>query len=673
MESSNAIRFIAKVEEAEEIYNSLSEPEKRQALHFLLPLVRRYNSLIILDASTNSESCETVKSGQLGDAIRTFSLLLEKQISKLVDELENSVCDVEQGLSVELTDEGSVEQKEHLTGDEIVSDASSRQKKYSKQQTAVGCCSYRSSVTENVGNGGRQSDRLQLLSTNRRKRSLKRIHSPLLPGEKSEIVDITECSERKQIYGCKIERKQPIKLLVKTAYNQQKLATNGDTACLGIGGRECNFSCLLCDAEFSQETPYLQHLVYAHRSCPSCCRFCRQLLTSAQSIKTHNSCCSKSDPKQKVNNRETSGNLQAPYPIDSETENIIHGVENDSSQEELETKCKDSFNSKFKSAGLGVLQNHRLVHAEENPFQCCECRISFRTMKGLLKHRQTNRHLVKEGHVVSEKKYLCSLCGKKYFRKQALQRHLKHHKEEAPHQCKYCSFTTKEANNLKRHVDLHFESKRNFVCEVCGAAFHARNTLDTHIAFKHSDSRRFQCHVCEATFKVKNALKRHSLVHSEMKSHKCWCGVGFKRLTNLRRHMIKLHGSTDGLLPPIKRVKTLDSYKKAPVSRTDLVDHSISDPSAEDANSCMVPCNEDTSASMVPLSKDTCRNQTTYVVNVSSEQSAPVLLNDGNSVSLQRPYPDNLGSLMPFSHSVGLSNVIKQIQEVFDLSRINMY
>lgn len=144
-----------------------------------------------------------------------------------------------------------------------------------------------------------------------------------------------------------------------------------------------------------------------------------------------------------------------------------------------------------------------------------------------------------------------------YFRKQALRRHLKHHKEEAPHQCKFCSFTSKEANYLKRYFVWN-NLKRYFVCEVCGAAFYAKNTLDTHIAFKHNDSRLFQCSMCEATFKMKNALKRHSLVHSEMKSHKCLCGVGFKRLTNLRRHMMRIHGSTDRLLPPVKRVKSLD-------------------------------------------------------------------------------------------------------------------
>lgn len=644
MEHPSAAKFIVKVEEAEGIFNFLSEPEKRQALQFLLSVFRRYNSSIVpvLDTSRSSESCKTAKAKELGDVIQTFSLLLEKQISKLEDGLEKSVTDgVEQCLSVEPACESNGEDK---------------------QQHTV----YTYSVTENTGNGEKQSYSLQHIPPNRSKNLFERIYSPLFTWENTKF-DRLEHRKRKPI-----ERRQPIKLLVKTAY-KQRLAENGETACLGKDDRKQNFSCLLCDDKFSQETPYLQHLVFVHRSSPCCCRFCHQLLTSTQSIQTHNSLCGESNHLQTLNSRETLRNLLAPNLISSGTENQTHA-------EILETQSKDSSCSRSRPAG----QFHRQVHTEEKPFQCCKCRTSFRTMKGLLKHRQTNRHLVKEGNVINEKKYLCSMCGRKYFRKQALQRHLKNHKEEAPHQCEFCSFTSKEANNLKRHMDLHFESKRNFVCEVCGAAFHAKNTLDTHIAFKHNDSRLFQCNVCEATFKVKNALKRHSLVHSELKSHKCWCGVGFKRLTNLRRHMLRIHGSTDGLLPPVKRVKSLDSNKKAPVSRTDLVEHSVADLSVADTNTHVVPFNQDTKvtngASLVPLPQDTFRDQLRGVADVSSGQGetcgngitvAPILLNNKNNarLSLHKLYPDNPqcnSSALP--QSVGLSNVIRQIQEVFDLS-----
>lgn len=350
------------VEEAEGIYNSLSEPEKRQALQFLRSVVGRYHSSVKLDASTASESCKTTESGELGDGIQAFTLLLEKQITKLEEKLEKPVCDVEQCLSVEPAGESNAnsEQKRQHTSDKFCLDASSCQKMYSEQQTAVGYGSYRSSVIENTDNGEKLSDSLQHLSPNRRKRTLKRIYSSFYSGEKSEIGRL-ERSGRKPIDRCKIERRQPITLLVKTAY-KQRLAENGDAACLGKDGRKKNFSCLLCDDKFSQETPYLQHLVFVHRSNPCCCRFCHQLLTSAQSNQTHNLLCSKSNRLQTLNSRETSRNLLDPNLISSGTENQTHVVENNSSQEILETQSKNSSYSRSRLAG----QFHRQVHTGES-------------------------------------------------------------------------------------------------------------------------------------------------------------------------------------------------------------------------------------------------------------------------------------------------------------------
>lgn len=322
---------LMQVEEAEGIFNFLSEPEKRQALQFLLSVVRRYNSSIVLDTSRTSESCKTAKDKELGDVIQTFSLLLEKQISKLEDGLEKSVMDgVEQCLSVEPACESNGEDK---------------------QQHTV----YTYSVIENTGNEEKQSYSLQHLPPNRSKNLFERIYSPLFTWENTKF-DRLEHRKRKPI-----ERRQPIKLLVKTAY-KQRLAENGETACLGKDDRKQNFSCLLCDDKFSQETPYLQHLVFVHRSSPWCCRFCHQLLTSTQSIQTHNSLCGESNHLQTLNSRETLRNLLAPNLISSGTENQTHAVENNSSQEILETQSKDSSCSRSRPAG----QFHRQVHTGES-------------------------------------------------------------------------------------------------------------------------------------------------------------------------------------------------------------------------------------------------------------------------------------------------------------------
>ncbi|KAK7116704.1 uncharacterized protein [Littorina saxatilis] len=202
------------------------------------------------------------------------------------------------------------------------------------------------------------------------------------------------------------------------------------------------------------------------------------------------------------------------------------------------------------------LEHHSYLPTGEKSLHCNQCYMSFRTSKALTKHRQTLGHCRRTGKS-RENQHLCSECGKAYFRRQALQRHLRQHEHKKPYSCQYCNFHCSERDNLRRHAARHFSTQRNFICELCGAAFHAKKTLEMHHSYKHNAERRFKCPDCPMTFKARNALGRHSKTHSRTREHGCWCGAAFNRLYNLRRHMRLVHGSDDAL-PPIRRVEVLD-------------------------------------------------------------------------------------------------------------------
>ncbi|KAL8616680.1 hypothetical protein ACOMHN_031662 [Nucella lapillus] len=199
-------------------------------------------------------------------------------------------------------------------------------------------------------------------------------------------------------------------------------------------------------------------------------------------------------------------------------------------------------------------QSH--AHADEKLLDCTTCKMRFHSRRALGKHRRTLGHCQRIGKS-REAQHLCSECGKSYFRRQALHRHLRQHQSSKPFNCKYCSFRCGAKDNLRRHEAQHFSTQRNFICELCGAAFHAKKTLEMHHSYKHNSERRFKCSECPMTFKARNALNRHAKTHSRSREHGCWCGAAFNRLYNLRRHMRLVHGS-DEALPPLRKVEVLD-------------------------------------------------------------------------------------------------------------------
>ncbi|XP_013403480.1 zinc finger protein 37 [Lingula anatina] len=280
---------------------------------------------------------------------------------------------------------------------------------------------------------------------------------------------------------------------------------------------EAQFFCDLCNMSFIRRQQYKQHLE-AHQKYT--CNVCQQ---------------SFSINKQLIKHKKIAHRIKGP----SEPKKYACLV------------CDKRF------VRPGLLDIHIRLHTGEKPIECPICHMYFRTPKAFAKHKQTRTHLLRAGELPRERDHLCSICGKAFFRKHALQRHMQYHSEDRPHCCPHCDFKCKEPNNLKRHIALHFSSERNFVCDVCGAAFHTKKTLQTHHVYKHSEQREFPCSDCNLSFKTPNALKRHEHVHSNDRPHKCYCGQAFLRLYNLRRHMKHLHG-TDAPLPPVRRLKTVD-------------------------------------------------------------------------------------------------------------------
>merc|ERR1719412_1580164 len=78
---------------------------------------------------------------------------------------------------------------------------------------------------------------------------------------------------------------------------------------------------------------------------------------------------------------------------------------------------------------------------------CQDCGMKFATPKHRIKHYAR----------VHDKKYICSMCGKRFFREALLADHMVTHTGEKPHKCDRdnCSYASTSLGLLKKHLSRH--------------------------------------------------------------------------------------------------------------------------------------------------------------------------------------------------------------------------
>ena len=108
----------------------------------------------------------------------------------------------------------------------------------------------------------------------------------------------------------------------------------------------------------------------------------------------------------------------------------------------------------------------------------------------------------------------CDLCGKAFFEKALLNRHIKdNHEDGRPFICDICPKTFKQKPHLVTHSLIH-SGERKFSCkkEGCDKAFTKEWTLMQHERI-HTGVKPYSCKLCDVSFAQKNSLNVHNNTH----------------------------------------------------------------------------------------------------------------------------------------------------------------
>ncbi|XP_023323707.1 gastrula zinc finger protein XlCGF26.1 [Eurytemora carolleeae] len=175
-----------------------------------------------------------------------------------------------------------------------------------------------------------------------------------------------------------------------------------------------------------------------------------------------------------------------------------------------------------------TLRNHiRTKHTtEENVPKCYIC------------HKSLASDLVLRNHIARvhfhEKNCVCAHCGKSFFEKSELNSHLATHNPSQNVTCEICSARFKNKRNLSSHMkSKHGDAERKHVCDLCGKSFFKTYHLNRHLD-GHKQKTCF-CKICEKGFGSEAKVREHHRKVHERKAKKkegCCTGCG-KRISDM--------------------------------------------------------------------------------------------------------------------------------------------
>ena len=108
--------------------------------------------------------------------------------------------------------------------------------------------------------------------------------------------------------------------------------------------------------------------------------------------------------------------------------------------------------------------------------------------------------------------------------------------------CSQCDFSATLKRNLERHViGIHGSQERKFSCSICGKKYKSEVDVKVHEK-RHTAEKKHVCNYCGKAFLNEKYLRSHVNIHEgKYEGHCVSCDKNFVQFVNYKLHMMKHH------------------------------------------------------------------------------------------------------------------------------------